>query len=601
MKHVNFKNLTIKNFLSVGEKPVELTFKPGLNIITGINKDKEDRRNGVGKSTVADALYFAIFGNTLREINAKYIKNNLTEGKVKVALEFEIVSNNVVSEIYVERTLNPAKVFLKINGEDKTRDSIANTNTYIESLLSTNADIFQNCVTLTINNTIPFMGKKKGDKRKFIESIFNLEVFSRMSDRLKADINEVKNSYNIEFTRLSTLQANYNNLNNQSESFEEDRRNRLEKYLKRKKDNNAELAVIEDYLREFKDVTIAPIKEKIITANDNLKKADAKINEFYTKISQKETEINHLNNRYKTIGTKEDKCPVCARSILDHDRDHIDSEKLRIRNEIEQTKTDKSNLEKELTQFDAVKAFICKQISDLNKKLKEAELEQVKYKNNLERKEQLKGWLNTLDDDITTVSKQENTYNKLVLDSKANITESETKIDTIKNLSKVLDNVKFVVSEEGVKSYIIKKILQLFNNKIAYYLSKLDSNCVLTFDEYFEEKIINDKGIECSYNNFSGAEKKTIDLACLFAFMDIRRLQGDVAYNVCLFDELLDSSFDEKGVELVLDVLKDRSDVYSECCYIISHRKESIKAATGEIIYLVKYNGLTQRMEFTGL
>jgi hypothetical protein len=143
--------------------------------------------------------------------------------------------------------------------------------------------------------------------------------------------------------------------------------------------------------------------------------------------------------------------------------------------------------------------------------------------------------------------------------------------------------------------------LQLFNNKIAYYLSKLDSNCVLTFDEYFEEKIINDKGIECSYNNFSGAEKKTIDLACLFAFMDIRRLQGDVAYNVCLFDELLDSSFDEKGVELVLDVLKDRSDMYSECCYIISHRKESIKAATGEIIYLEKYNGLTQRMEFTGL
>jgi DNA repair exonuclease SbcCD ATPase subunit len=598
MKHVNFKNLTIKNFLSVGEKPVEITFKPGLNIITGTNKDKEDRRNGVGKSTIADALYFAIFGNTLREINAKYIKNNLTDGKVKVTLEFEIVSNNVVSEIYVERTLNPAKVFLKINDEDKTRDSIANTNTYIETLLSTNADIFQNCVTLTINNTIPFMGKKKGDKRKFIESIFNLEVFSRMSDRLKADINEIKNSYNTEFTRLCTLQANYNNLNNQSESFEEDRRNRLDKYLKRKKDNNAELAVIEDYLREFKDVTIAPIKEKIVTANENLKKADIKINEFYTKISQKETEINHFNNRYKTIGTKEDKCPVCARSILDHDRDHIDSEKLCIRNEIEQTKTDKSNLEKELTQFDAVKAFICKQISDLNKKLKEAELEHVRYKNNLDRKEQLKGWLTTLDDDIAVVSKQENTFNNLVLDSKANITESETKIETIKNLSKVLDNVKFVVSEEGVKSYIIKKILQLFNNKIGYYLSKLDSNCVLTFDEYFEEKIINDKGIECSYNNFSGAEKKTIDLACLFAFMDIRRLQGDVAYNVCLFDELLDSSFDEKGVELVLDVLKDRSDVYSECCYIISHRKESIKAATGEIIYLEKYNGLTQRMEF---
>lgn len=601
MKHVNFKQLTIKNFLSVGEKPVELTFKPGLNIITGTNKDKEDRRNGVGKSTVADALYFAIFGNTLREINAKYIKNNLTDGKVKVALDFEIISNNVTTEIYVERTLNPAKVFLKINGEDKTRDSIANTNTYIESLLSTNADIFQHCVTLTINNTIPFMGKKKGDKRKFIESIFNLEVFSRMSERLKSDINEVKNSYNTEFTRLNTLNANYTSLSNQSESFEEDRRNRLEKYLKRKKDNNAELAVIEDYLREFKNVTISPIQDKIAVANENLKKADAKINEFYTKISQTETQISHLNHRYKTIGTKEDKCPVCARSILDHDRDHISSEKKNILDEINNKKTELEQLVSDRTKFDAVKAFVCKQISDLNKKLKEAELEQVKYKNNLERKEQLKGWLTTLDDDIEAVSKQENSYKQVLTESKTNITESETKIETIKSLSKVLDNVKFVVSEEGVKSYIIKKILQLFNNKIAYYLSKLDSNCILTFDEYFEEKIINDKGIECSYNNFSGAEKKTIDLACLFAFMDIRRLQGDVAYNVCLFDELLDSSFDEKGVELVLDVLKDRSDVYSECCYIISHRKESIKAATGEIIYLEKYNGLTQRMEFTGL
>lgn len=601
MKIVNFKSLVIKNFLSVGEKPVEINFKPGLNIITGANKDKEDRRNGVGKSTIADALYFAIFGDTLREINAKYIKNNLTDGKVKVTLEFDIVSNNVTSEIYVERTLNPAKVFLKINDEDKTRDSIANTNAYIESLLSTNADIFQHCVTLTINNTIPFMGKKKGDKRKFIESIFNLEVFSRMSERLKSDINEVKNSYNTEFTRLNTLNANYSSLSNQSETFEEDRRNRLEKYLKRKKDNNAELAVIEDYLREFKNVSISPIQDKIAIANDNLKKADAKINEFYTKTSQTETQITHLNHRYKTIGTKEDKCPVCARSILDHDRDHIADEKKNILDEINNKKAELEQLISDRTKFDAVKAFVCKQISDLNKKLKEAELEQVKYKNNLDRKEQLKGWLNTLDDDINAVSKQENSFKTLLLESKNTIKDVETKIETIKNLSKVLDNVKFVVSEEGVKSYIIKKILQLFNNKIAFYLKKLDSNCVLTFDEYFEEKIINDKGIECSYNNFSGAEKKTIDLACLFAFMDIRRLQGDVAYNVCLFDELLDSSFDEKGVELVLDALKERSDLYSECCYIISHRKESIKAATGEIIYLEKYNGLTQRMEFTGL
>ncbi len=254
MKYVNFKTLTIKNFLSVGEKPVVINFSPGLNIITGINKDKEDRRNGVGKSTIADALYFSIFGETLREINAKYIRNNLSEGKVKVSLDFEITSQNNTSQINIIRELNPAKVYLTIDGKDMTRDSIANTNAFIESILSTNADIFKNCVTLTINNTIPFMGKKKGDKRKFIESIFNLEVFSRMSEKLKSDINEVKNSYNTEFTCLQTNESTYTSLVNQSNSFEEDRKNRLEKYEKRKRDNLAELATLQDYFNTYVEI-----------------------------------------------------------------------------------------------------------------------------------------------------------------------------------------------------------------------------------------------------------------------------------------------------------------------------------------------------------
>jgi len=162
---------------------------------------------------------------------------------------------------------------------------------------------------------------------------------------------------------------------------------------------------------------------------------------------------------------------------------------------------------------------------------------------------------------------------------------------------KKLDVVKFVVSEEGVKSYIVKKILQLLNNKLSYYLKRMDSNCVMFFNEYFEEQIVDDKGKICSYFNFSGAERKSIDLACLFAFMDIRRLQGDVSFNFSIYDELFDSSFDEKGTELVLGILKERIEKYNECMFIISHRKESMKMATGDIIQLEKKNGITTRVE----
>ena len=141
-------------------------------------------------------------------------------------------------------------------------------------------------------------------------------------------------------------------------------------------------------------------------------------------------------------------------------------------------------------------------------------------------------------------------------------------------------------------------MLNIFNSRLAHYLQKMDSNCVCYFNEYFEEQIINEKGKICSYFNFSGAERKNIDLACLFAFMDIRRLQGDVTYNFSMYDELFDSSLDERGVELVINILKERVEQYKECVMVISHRKESVKAAQGEIIFLEKDNGITRRVQY---
>ena len=79
MKYINFNTITIRNFLSVGNTPVKLSFKQGLNIITGTNKDKEDRRNGVGKSTIADAIHFAIFGETIRELSKDFILNSINK------------------------------------------------------------------------------------------------------------------------------------------------------------------------------------------------------------------------------------------------------------------------------------------------------------------------------------------------------------------------------------------------------------------------------------------------------------------------------------------------------------------------------------------
>ena len=178
------------------------------------------------------------------------------------------------------------------------------------------------------------------------------------------------------------------------------------------------------------------------------------------------------------------------------------------------------------------------------------------------------------------------------------VEELEKNTNDIHKDLEVLNVVKYILSEEGVKSFIVKKILDVLNNRLTYYLQKMDANCICSFNELFEEKIINEKGEDCSYFNFSGAERKNIDLAILFTFMDMRRLQGEVAYNIVIFDELLDSSLDEKGVELVLSLLNERVENYKENIYIISHRKESAKAATGEVITLQKQNGITTKVDF---
>ena len=116
---------------------------------------------------------------------------------------------------------------------------------------------------------------------------------------------------------------------------------------------------------------------------------------------------------------------------------------------------------------------------------------------------------------------------------------------------------------------------------------------ILDFNEYFDETITDEKGGEKSYFNFSGGERKRIDLACLFAFLDIRRMQGDVHFSTIFYDELLDSSLDDKGVELVVNILRERAENLNENSYIITHRGVAFTGKVNNTIMLEKRNNFT--------
>ena len=598
MKRVEFKKVSIVNFLSVGEDPVTVEFTKGLHIITGSNKDKPARRNAIGKSTIADSIYFSIFGDTLREIKKDLIPNNLTNGKTHVELDFDVITPSGKNEYKVVRNLSPSKVFIYKNGIDKTRDSISNTNKYICDVLSASPAIFQNCVIMTVNNAIPFMAKNKVEKRKFIEDIFGMEVFSQMLSALRTEYNEVKRDHDTEVTKLDEVNMSFNNYNTQKEKLLQKRAHKKELYATRQSNNQKELNLLKEQISALQEVNVTEVSESIDRYKGKLVECEDKIDKYIEDISSAKSEVGHVKEKYKKLGTDEDVCPVCLRPIEDHDTTKIAEEKKKLKEAIERMVRDIKEVTVSLDRARDVKKKIHTSITQYNNKLADNKVTIQKKQNTNERINQLNEWQDELKVDLETINKTETDFDTIIDETRLRLTELETKVKEYRDAISKLDIVKYVVSEEGVKSYIVNKLLELLNSKLLHYLKRLDSNSICVFNEYFEEEILNEKNKLCSYFNFSGAERKSIDLACLFTFSDIRRLQGGVQYNIAIYDELFDSSFDEKGIELITQILQDRVEELDECSIVISHRKESIKAVTGEVVYLVKENGITKRVDY---
>lgn len=597
MKYINFNSVVIKNFLSVGETPVTVNFNQGLNIITGNNKDKVDRRNGVGKSTVADSIYFAIYGTTLRELKKDHIINNITQRNCVVELNFDVNIDGKSNQYKIVRKIAPSKCLLYKDGEDITRDSIVNTTEYICELLNTTSDVFQNCVIMTINNVTPFMAKKKLDKRKFIEGILNLQVFSDMLTGVRTEYNSVVRELDIECAKYEEISNNINTLNEQKQNIENDRLRSRNKLLARRDSCQKDLDRLSEQRDTIKSIEIKNVADQITTVAEYITKADSKVNMLVKEHTKIKTLIEVNQQKHAQMNSEHAQCPVCLHDLDESHKTYIEKEKYTLEQQVEQLEGDRKTVRKRLDKARSIHQQLTNEKVKLNEKLNQANIQKQNLINVETQIKQLNTQLKDITDDVESLNKQDNTVDKQIADITKRLEEKQHGIDVIKKTIARLDVIKFVVSEEGVKSYIVKKILQLLNSKLAYYLKKMDSNCICVFNEYFEEEIIDEKGKLCSYFNFSGAERKNIDLACLFAFMDIRRLQGDVAFNFSMYDELFDSSLDERGVELVIEILKERIENYRECVMVISHRKESTKMATGEIIFLEKQNGVTTRIE----
>jgi len=600
MRYIHFKRLKATNFLSIGKKPVEITFRPGLNIITGRNFDKADRANGVGKSTIADAMHFALYGSTIRELKKENIVNDQAPDSLcEVELEFTCIQGDASNTYKIIRTLNPTKCYLFMNDQEITRSGVPQTTEYIIDIIKTSPEVFQNSVVMTINNTVPFMAQKKVEKRKFIEGILGLEVFGNMLLFVRHDYNENKRNLEVETTKFEEINRSLQDNVKQKELYDANKEKRLEVLKTRQTNNGNELFLLKEKLDKFEPVNNeakAKLEEELKNFTNAKKVLASKLLEVERLITEANTHIKINTDRNKKLKKVDSKCLHCGKDLAEAVNIQYEKDKNDCVKEIEKyEEVLNANTPKHKEITDKINKLE-ENLSKLQTRFNDFVIRKKEVENVNSRITQLEAWQQQLLIDIENLNKDSNNFEKIILDITNRVNETKNGITALQTRLEIIENAKLIVSEEGVKSYIVKKIIEVLNSRLSFYLKKLESNSIVRFNEFFEEVITNERGKECSYFNFSGAERKAIDLAMLFTFQDIRRAQADVCLNLSMFDELFDSSLDEKGIELVLDILKERVDNYNEAIYIISHRKESKKYCIGgEIIFLEKKNGITTR------
>ena len=600
MKQIVFKKIIIENFLSVGDSPVEIDFSTGISLITGENRDKGGR-NGVGKSSIIESLYWCLFGNTIRDIKRDKIVHNQSKKGCCVALYFSIKSAKISSNYILSRRIDPNKVELTCDGVDITRSSMPKTDELIRELINASEEVFQNAVIMTANNTTPFMAQKKVDKRKFVEGVLHLSVFGEMLLQVRSDLNDVKKMNETTSNSFLEKQKNLETYKRQHLKIENTKRTKIESLKNKQIENSNKINQISSLDSSALDSSKVELEEANTKKNSKIKDLELlalECQQNYETLRKEELtldlDLKTLLKERNSLLDKTKKCPTCKRAYDDQNHDHIKNLLEDLNLKIKNNESSKEDVIKKIKIHQKNCDKIQETISLISEQIKKNKDEILSISLLSQEVKHLSEINENLNVEIEEWNNSENEFTSLISESEEQIQSLEEKLSDLQKQIQILESAKYVVSEEGVKTYIIKKMLNLLNAKLNFYLQALEAPCKCEFNEMFEETIFNDKGIECSYFNFSGGERKRIDLAILFMFQDLLRVQTGTSFSLSMYDELFDSALDEKGVDKILGILTERVENYQESIYIVSHNKAAVRSGIDQVLLLEKTDGVTR-------
>ena len=564
-----FKSIKWKNFLSTGNTFVEIDLrKSQLTLMIGAN--------GSGKSTMLDALCFALFNRPFRLIKKEQIVNTINNGDTVVELEFQIGTKM----FKIIRGIKPNIFEIYSDGVLLNQDasSIDYQNVLEDQILRLNYRAFKQIAVLGSSSYQPFMQMRPRHRREVVEEILDIRVFSHMDlllrtkqGELTKSVVDVKHRYDLMTEKYELQKKHFEQIQSRDNSDIEDKKQQLEEnkkhnqqYSEQLQKLNEEIILTKEQIRD---------KEEVDKKANQLSKLEAKI------------ETNLLNHKKNLEFFQENEtCPTCTQQLEPTFRgEKIAYEKGKVTTLEDGLKGLLDEIVKTETRINEM-AKVSEKITNLN-------IEIAKVNTSLT---EINRYSNRLNDEIIKLETDKKNTDNVAFELeqiKEQLKQVNVEKEKVVEEKKYIDIAREILNDTGVKAKIIKKYLPIMNQLINKYLQAMDFFVNFHLDEEFNETIKSRFRDTFNYNSFSEGEKLRIDLALLFTWRTIAKMKNSTNTNLLILDEVFDSSLDNAGTEDFFKILKELT---NENTFIISHKGDIMFDKFTNIIKFEKYKNFTR-------
>jgi len=579
---IKIKNLTIKNFLSVGNVTQGLRFDQyGLTLVLGNNLDLggDGSRNGTGKTTIVNALSYVLYGNALTNIRKDNLINKTNIKNMLVTCEFDLNGTNY--KIERGRKPNILKFIIndnQVDSQDSEEQQGENKETqeHIERTIGMSHDMFKHIAALN-TYTEPFLSLKANDQREIIEQLLGITQLSEKATLLKDLIRGTKDQIKEEEYRVKAV----SDANNKIKASIDDLGRRSRLWQTKQEEDIEKLGAAITELRNI-DIEQELTNHKLLTL---WKEQDSQMSRFNKDLATHQSAIKRISTNISDLEKAQAKalahqCHACGQDIHDTKQEEMMSEIAVAVSALRQ------DLNKEQAGIEKINSDI-KKLGDIGKR------PNVKY-NNIDDAVNHKSTLETAMDQLERRALDLDPYIEQIDHLKETALE-EVNFDLMNKLTKLLEHQDFLLKlltakDSFVRKRIIEQNLSYLNHRLAHYLEKLNLPHSVKFRSDLEVDITQ-LGQEFDFDNLSRGERNRLILGLSWAFRDVYESLNH-PINLLFIDEMIDSGMDANGVDNALGILKKMSREQNKNIFLISHRDELV-GRVNNILQVVKENGFT--------